>query len=92
MKGQNINPHELLFGRAAKILTNILPDNKNNESYPEYATALFKQIFDAQVSPRGNLEHSNIKSKEYYDRKANPQIFNDYVYLLKESLRMIIIT
>jgi len=32
---------------------------------------------------------AKIRSKQYYDRKANPQAFNkdDYVYLLKEPLK-----
>jgi len=33
-------------------------------------------------------EPAKIRSKQYYDRKANPQLFNkDYIYLLKEPLR-----
>jgi len=38
--------HELIFGRSARVPTcpSILPDDKGNESYPECATALFKQI------------------------------------------------
>jgi len=48
---------------------------------------------------RSNLRRSSIntqkfhakviRSKQYYDRKVNPQVFNkdDYMYLLKESLK-----
>jgi len=41
------------------------------------------------VSARKNLEHAKLRSKQCYDRKVNPQIFNkdDYVYLLKEPLK-----
>jgi len=71
--------------------SSILPDHKSNESYPEYAIILFKRIFDAQASARENLEHAKIRSKRYYNRKENLQIFNkdDYIYLLKELLRQI---
>jgi len=82
--------HKLVFGRAARIPTNnILPDNKGNESYSDYATALFNRIFNAQASARQNIEYAIIRSKRHYDCKANPQVFSkdDYVYLLKESLK-----
>jgi hypothetical protein len=47
-------PHDLISGGAERISTsNILPDDNDNESYPEYATALFKCIYDARsVSSR----------------------------------------
>jgi len=51
-KGEN-TPHELMFGRMARIFTSsTLTDDKSNESYFEYATALFNQIFDAQASAK----------------------------------------
>jgi len=64
----------------------MLADDKSNESYSEYATALFNRIFDAQASARKNLEHAKLRFKQYYDRKINSQVFNkdNYVYLLKE--------
>jgi hypothetical protein len=80
-------PHELVFGRAARVpISSILPDNNDNESYPEYVTALFKRIFVAQATARENLKRAKIRCKRYYDRKTNPQIFKEdqYVYLLKE--------
>jgi len=80
-------PHELLFGKAARVLTSsILPNDNDNESYPEYTTALFKRIFDAQATAREILKRAKIRSMRYYDRKTNPQTFKEdhYVYLLKE--------
>jgi len=57
-------PHELVFGRSARVpISSILPDDKDNISYFEYAIALFKRIFDAQMSIYENLEHVKIKSK-----------------------------
>jgi len=76
-----------VFDRAARVLTSsILPDHNNNELYPEYATALFKRILDAQATARENLKRSKIRFKRYYNRKTNPQTFekDQYVYLLKE--------
>jgi len=39
--------------------------------------------------PRKNLEHAKLRSKQYYERKVNPKIFNkdNYVYLLQETLK-----
>jgi len=87
-EGTKYIPYELVFGKAARVLTSsTLPDDKGNESYSKYATTLFKQIFDTQASAYENFEHAKIRSKQYYERKANLQIFNkDYVYLLKEPL------
>jgi len=83
-------PHELVFGRKARFpASNQLADDKYDKSYPKYATALLKRIFDPQATARENLNRSNIGSKRYYDRKTNPQEFKqcDYVYLLKEPLK-----
>jgi len=78
-------PYELVFGRMVRISTSsTLPDDKGNESYSEYTTALFNRIFDAQ-----DVRTSNIQKLDLSDTMiANPQVFNkdDYVYLLKEPL------
>jgi len=61
-----------------------LADDKSNESYSEYAIALFNRIFDVQASARKNLEHAKLGSKQYYDPKINPQAFNkdDCVFVI----------
>jgi hypothetical protein len=87
-EGTEFTPHELVFGRAARVLTSsILPDDNDNESNPEYAMTLFKRIFDTQATARENLKRAKMRSKRYYDQKTNQQIFKEdkYVYLLKES-------
>ncbi|KAH0944616.1 hypothetical protein HN011_003832 [Eciton burchellii] len=86
-EGTEFTPHELVFGRTARVpASNQLTDDNDDESYPEYATAFFKRIFDARASARENLKQAKIRSKRYYDRRTNPQAFkqNDYVSLLKE--------
>jgi len=71
-KGTKYTSHELVFGRSARVSTSsILPNDKSNELYSEYATAVFNRIFDSQASVRENFEHAKIRSKRYYDRKAN---------------------
>jgi len=42
VEGIEYMPHELVFGRSAKVpINSILADDKSIESYPEYTTALF---------------------------------------------------
>jgi len=73
-EGTEFTPHELVFGRTARVpASNKSADDNDNESYPEYATALFKRIFDAQATARENLKQAKIRSKRYYDGRANPQ-------------------
>jgi len=85
-EGIEFTPHELVFGRTARVpVSSQLADDNDEDSYPEYATALFKRIFDAQASAPENLKQAKIRSKRYYDRRTNPQAFkHNYVYLLKE--------
>jgi len=72
-EGTKYMSHELVFRRVARVPTSsTLADDKSSESYFEYATALFNQIFNAQASARKNLEHAKLRSKQYYDRKVNP--------------------
>jgi len=67
----------------------MLSDNKRNELYLEYATAYATEDSTLKHQHARFLHLAKMKSKRYYDRKANPQIFNkdDYIYLLKELLR-----
>jgi len=63
-----MKPHELVFGRTARVpASNQSADDNDNESYPEYATALFKRILDAQATARENLKQAKIRFKRYYD-------------------------
>jgi len=95
MKANNISvheeteytPHELVFARSANVSTSsVLPDDKSNESYPEYAH--YSSEYSTPKHSNKNAKYAKIRSKRYYDSKANSQIFNknDYIYL-KELLR-----
>ena len=49
---------------------------KNMEpTYAEYLRDLFDKINTLQQIARENLIKSKLKSKEYYDRRINPQNF-----------------
>jgi len=58
-------------------------------AYPECTSALFNRILDVQASTCENLNWVKIRSKQYYDCKANTYVFkeDDYVYLLKEPMK-----
>jgi len=82
--------HDIAFGRTARVpASNQLADDNNDKSHPEYERALFMRIFVAQVTAREDLNRVKIRSKRYYDRRTNPQAFEqgDYVYLSKEPLK-----
>jgi len=50
-EGRKYTPHELMFGRMARIFTSsTLADDKSNESYFEYATALQPNLQRSSIS------------------------------------------
>lgn len=55
-------------------------------TYAEYLEDLFDKINTVQRMARENLIKSKLRSKEYYDRRINPQDIKigDSIYLLKE--------
>jgi hypothetical protein len=58
-------------------------------TYAKYLKDLFDKMNTVQQRTREHLIESKLKSKEYYDRRINPQNFKpgDLVYLLKEPNR-----
>ena len=86
-EGTKFSPHELVFGHLAREPTGEVIIEENIEpTYAEYLTDLFNKINTVQQMARENLIKSKLRSKEYYDRRINPQNFKtgDLVYLLKE--------
>ncbi|XP_043604719.1 uncharacterized protein LOC122577454 [Bombus pyrosoma] len=86
-EGTKFSPHELVFGHLAREPTGEMMIEENIElTYAEYLRDLFDKINTIQQMARENLMKSKLKSKEYYDRRINPQNFKtgDLVYLLKE--------
>ena len=86
-EGTKFSQHELVFGHLAREPTGEMIIEENMEpTYAEYLRDLFDKINTVQQKERENLMKSKLKSKEYYDRRINPQNFKigDLVYLLKE--------
>jgi len=80
-EGTEYTPHEV-FRRSARVLISIiLPNDKSNESYLEYATTLFKRIFDVQVSARKNLEKLDLS-----DATILKQIIPASRYLIRTTI------
>ena len=73
------------FGHLAREPTGEVIIEDMEPTYAEYLTDLFNKINIVQQMARENLIKSKLRSKEYYDRRINPQNFKtDLVYLLKE--------
>nr|XP_033192740.1 uncharacterized protein LOC117158195 [Bombus vancouverensis nearcticus] len=86
-EGTKFSPHELVFGHLAREPTGEVIIEENMEAtYAEYLIDLFDKINTVQQIARENLIKSKLRSKEYYDRRTNPQNFKvgDLIYLLKE--------
>lgn len=79
-------PYELVFGKIARIPSNeLLPPEDKLASYKDYLINLVTQLHAIQNNARENVVTAKTKSKKYYDKKINPQIFKpgDLVFLLK---------
>jgi hypothetical protein len=86
-EGTKFSPYELVFGHLAREPTGEVIIEENMEpTYAEYLRDLFDKINTVKQMARENLMKSKLKSKEYYDKRINPQNFKigDLVYLLKE--------
>ncbi|XP_026830978.1 uncharacterized protein LOC113563519, partial [Ooceraea biroi] len=89
-EGTQYTPHELVFGKIARApSSDVQLENEPNVAYSDYLTSLFDKLRHAQTAARENLIQAKIRSKEYYDRRANPREFRvgDNVYLLKEPTK-----
>ena len=86
-EGTKFSLHELVFGHLDREPTGeMIIEESMEPTYAEYLRNLFDKINTVQQMARENLMKSELKSKEYYDRRINPQNFKleDLVYLLKE--------
>lgn len=86
-EGTKYTPHELVFGKVARLPTNEpAPEDLKNESYEEYLTNLYNKLRDAQEAASDNLKTAKERSKRYYDKRSNPRDFKlgDKVFLLKQ--------
>ena len=86
-EGTKFSPHELVFGRIAREPSHEPVIEENLEpTCKEYLEDLNNILFQLQTLARENLTQAKVKSKEYYDRKINPQNFKigDTVYMIKE--------
>lgn len=83
-EGTKFTSHELVFGRAARLLSFRINLPSQPETYPAYLVDLFHRIRDLQETAKMNLEQAKIRSKDYYDRCVNEQNFRtgDNVFML----------
>lgn len=86
-EGTKLTPYECVFGKIARVpsATAVL-DEDITETYMDYLTRLKARLRDIQDVARENLIHAKQRSKEYYDRRLNPCVFEvgDNVMLVND--------
>ena len=83
---EKCTPYELVFGKLARLpSSDPLPEHEKMETYDMYITKLITKLHEMRGIARQNLIEAKQKSKEYYNRKINPQNFKigDSVFLLE---------
>ena len=82
-EGTKFTPHELVYGRKARLPSSI-PPTDNIKTYPDYVDELIHKLHHIRQMARNNLEESKNRQKHYYDRKIQPQTYQegDWVWLL----------
>lgn len=85
-EGTGFTPHELIYGRPARLPSRINHEEEP-ETYAHHLTNLIEEISDLQTLANANLQKAKLKSKLYYDRRANPENFNigDSAFMLNEQ-------
>ena len=75
-EGTKFKPYELVFGNLASLQSgDPLPEHEKVETYDFYMIKLIIKLHEMREIARQNLITAKEKSKEYYDRKINPQNF-----------------
>ena len=85
-EGSKYTPYKLVFGKLARLpFDDPLPEHEKVTTYDMYMTKLITKSHEMSGRARKNLIAAEEKSKEYYDRKTNPQNFKigDSVFLLE---------
>lgn len=86
-EGTQYTPHELVFGKLARLPSANPPIEKNMDlTYLEYLIELYSKIYEIQGLAHENLVNAKLRYKRYYGRRLNVRTFKvgDNVYLLKE--------
>ncbi|KAL6418934.1 hypothetical protein ACFW04_011685 [Cataglyphis niger] len=79
-------PYELVFGKIARIPSNeALGSEDKLANYDDYLINLVTQLHTIQGNAHKNVVDAKFRSKQYYDKKINPQNFKpgDHVFLLR---------
>lgn len=82
-------PHELIFGKPARIPTSY-PPARNLATYGTYIAELATRLNEIRKLTRTNLHQAKIRSKQYYDRTVHPENFKigDFVYAPYANLEL----
>lgn len=79
-------PFELIFGKTARMPSNISDQEANTETYGDYMVNFVNKLDQIQEIAFNNLQDAKINSKRLYDRNMKPLILKvgDFVYVEKE--------
>lgn len=80
----NFSPHELKFGKPARVPSAFPTDNL--DTYPSYLSELVTKLNDLRELSAKHLIDSKYRSKKYYDVNAKTHNYAEgsLVYVLKE--------
>jgi hypothetical protein len=86
-EGTGFSPYELVFGNKPRFPSSIAPHEKLINNYDDYLVDLMDKLREIRKEAVENLKKAKYRSKEIYDRRINPQIFNvsDKVFLLRHN-------
>lgn len=85
-EGTLYTPHELVYGRLARMPSAGSFPDVSTESYAKYLERLQNKLSGTITKARENLISAKIRAKRYYDRGTRPCKFspNDQVFILRE--------
>lgn len=83
----SFTPHQLIFGQEARLPSDMTPTIGMTSSYNTFILDLLTNLTDIRKRAIENLKEAKLKSKSYYDRNINPQLFEagQKVFLLNET-------
>lgn len=82
----NFTPFELLFGKPARIPSNISEEDGQTENYSDYMVDFISKLDKIHEIAFHHLQEAKLNSKRLYDRDINPLTLKigQFVYVEKE--------
>ncbi|XP_048515933.1 uncharacterized protein LOC125502163 [Athalia rosae] len=86
-EGTGFTPYQLIFGKEAQLLSNFKGTAATSNTYDTFMLDLLANLTDVRKRAIQNLQYAKQRSKSYYDKKINTQLFEagQKVFLINES-------